>query len=70
MDSVRTAAAAGTQELHRMPCPTVGRPCSCSTADALRTEPAGVPVLDVIHVLATIALFALVGLVAKGVEKL
>ena len=30
----------------------------------------GVPVLDVIYLAATIALFALVGLIAKGVEKL
>ena len=31
---------------------------------------AGVPVLDVIYLAATLALFALVGLIAKAVEKL
>jgi hypothetical protein len=30
----------------------------------------GVPVLDLVYVLATVALFAIVGLVARGVEKL
>lgn len=35
----------------------------------LRTS-SGVPVLDFVYVIATIALFALVALVARGVEKL
>ena len=30
----------------------------------------GVPVLDVIYLAVTLALFALVGLIARGVEKL
>jgi hypothetical protein len=30
----------------------------------------GVPVLDVIYLVATLALFALVGLIAKGAERL
>ena len=33
-------------------------------------DPTGVPVLDVIYIAATLALFALVGLIAKGAEKL
>lgn len=37
--------------------------------DPLPAEP-GVPVLDVIYLAATLALFALVGLIAKGVERL
>jgi hypothetical protein len=32
--------------------------------------PTGVLVLDVIYIAATLALFALVGLIAKGAEKL
>ena len=32
--------------------------------------PPGVPVLDLVYVLATIALFAIVALVTRGVEKL
>ena len=39
-------------------------------AIAARTHPPGVFVLDVIYLALTLALFALVGLVAKGVEKL
>ena len=37
-----------------------------------RTSPAaaGVPVLDLIYLALTVALFALVGLVAKGLERL
>jgi hypothetical protein len=33
-------------------------------------DPTGVPVLDVIYIAATLALFALVGLIAKGAERL
>lgn len=39
--------------------PSFGRPC-----------PEGVSVLDLVYVLGVIALFAVIGLVAKGVEKL
>ena len=43
---------------------TAGRPLPPGT------HPPGVPVLDVIYLVATLALFALVGLIARGVEKL
>jgi hypothetical protein len=52
---VRTAAAASAAELHR---------------SRTSTHLPGVPVLDVIYLAVTLALFALVGLVAKAVEKL
>ena len=52
-----------------MPCPTWA-PALRAVHDRSTTEPAGVPMLDVIYLVATIALFALVGLVAKGAEKL
>jgi hypothetical protein len=52
---VRTAAAASVPELHR---------------SRTSTHLPGVPVLDVIYLALTLALFALVGLVAKVVEKL
>ncbi|MDL9978123.1 hypothetical protein [Microbacterium candidum] len=57
MDSVRTADPALAQELHRIP----GR---------TRRPGWRLPVLDVICIAATIALFALVALVAKAVEKI
>ena len=37
---------------------------------SMRGEPTGVPVLEVIYIAATLALFAIVALIAKGVEKL
>ena len=40
------------------------------TAPGSTGFPTGVPVLDVIYLAATLALFAIVGLIAKGVEKL
>ena len=60
-----------TEVLHRL-CPDKGTRASSSRAARTRSarDPTGVPVLDVIYLAATLALFALVGLIAKGVEKL
>jgi hypothetical protein len=46
--------------------PPAGGARACT---ARKTRP-GVPVFDVIYIAATLALFAIVGLVIKGVEKL
>ncbi|GAA1958659.1 hypothetical protein [Microbacterium deminutum] len=50
--------------------PDDGHPRGCrADRPGLAGIPTGVPVLDVIYLAATLALFALVGL-AKGVERL
>lgn len=46
--------------------PTVGT----RTTACVRSHPSGVPVLDVIFLVATLALFGLVALIARAVEKL
>ena len=70
MHSVRTAVAASVRVLHRELCPLGTR----ATAVARQTDPlcgtSGVLVLDVIYLATTLALFALVGLIAKGMEEL
>ena len=66
-DSVRTAHATRARELYRIRVRCTADRRAASPPD--RTHP-GVPVLDVIYLLATLALFALVGLIAKGAERL
>ncbi|WP_457100216.1 hypothetical protein [Microbacterium sp. P5_E9] len=52
--------------------PASGHPREQQSRGTHRVRPGstGVPVLDVIYLAATLALFTLVGLIAKGVEKL
>lgn len=53
--------------------PDAGHPALLSVArvhSTARQRAAGVAVLDVIYLLATVALLALVGVIAKAVEKL
>ncbi len=64
MRTTQTASAAG---LHRI---RVRGTADRRAADTAGTHPPGVPVLDVIYLALTLALFALVGLIAKGAEKL
>jgi hypothetical protein len=67
MESVRAARTGPRAVLHRESWSSTRRPPAPLTgADP---DP-GVPVLDVIYLVATLALFALVGLIAKAVEKL
>ncbi len=65
MDSVRTAGRGIRRVLHRSRAPH--RAPACPAAVIVFS---GVPVLDVVFIVATLALFALVALVAKGVERL
>ena len=44
--------------------------CSNAASAARGTSPSGVLVLDLVYVLLIASTFALVGLIAKGVEKL
>jgi hypothetical protein len=71
MDSVRTRTAPPAGVLHRS-CPDSGASVhgSRTAGTGSARDPTGVPVLDVIYIAATLALFALVGLIAKGAEKL
>lgn len=66
MDSVRIATERWRAVLHRLPCPYGTR----ATLVARQPTVPGVLVLDVVYLLATLALFALVGLIVRGVEKL
>ena len=72
MGSVRMRPAPRAQVLHRIRAHTRHPRAQQSrgTHPATPGIPTGVPVLDVIYLAATLALFALVGLIAKGVEKL
>jgi hypothetical protein len=45
-------------------------PCAPAPRSAARTVTGGVSVLDLIYVLGVLAVFALIGVVAWGVEKL
>lgn len=45
-------------------------PTAGTRATAGAVNPTGVLVLDVVYIAATLALFAIVALIAKGVEKL
>ena len=44
--------------------------CRTSLVGARERNSNGVPVLDIIYVLVAVAAFAVIGLVARGVEKL
>ena len=63
---MRFGPAASARVLHRM------RSRTCLPAASAAGGPAfpGVLVLDLIYVIAVIAVFVVVGLIAKGVEKL
>ncbi|MFD3446386.1 hypothetical protein ACFDTO_17465 [Microbacteriaceae bacterium 4G12] len=71
MDSVRTAFGPCGRVLHRISCPP-RHPCRGIAVRHRRLPLPGeeTSVLDVTYVLATLALFAIVGLLAKGVERL
>jgi hypothetical protein len=66
MDPVRPGLRPGAEVLHRESWSPIGR----SPALGRGTSSPGVLVLDVIYLAATLALFALVGVIAKAVEKL
>ena len=68
MDSVRIDGRAPLRVLHRVSCLLGTR--APQQPRGPTSDPPGVLVLDVIYLALTIALFAIVGLVAKGVEKL
>jgi hypothetical protein len=70
MRSVRTAVEAWRRVLHRELCPSAPAPRRRAAHPIRSAEPSGVLVLDVIYRAATLALFALVGLIAKAVERL
>ncbi|WP_235508210.1 hypothetical protein [Agromyces sp. Soil535] len=63
---MRITAGASARVLHRMRSRTL--PARC--ARGRRTCIPGVLVLDLIYVAAIIAVFVVVGIIAKGVEKL
>ena len=63
---MRIGPAASARVLHRMR----SRTCPPAAIAARRTCIPGVLVLDLIYVIAIIAVFVVVGLIAKGVEKL
>lgn len=67
MQTVSTRESVRPQELSRTSCPFGMHSASAGYSSH---PSAGVLVLDLIYVALTLALFALVGLVAKGVEKL
>lgn len=56
--------------LHRTVPTGTRRETSRGETRAALSRSLGVPLLDVIYLLATLALFALVGLIAKGAEQL
>ena len=65
---MRIGAAASARVLHRMRSRTC--PPAAFAARGPRIPFPGVLVLDLIYVIAVIAVFVVVGLIAKGVEKL
>lgn len=66
MDSVRTAHCRRRSVLHRVLCP----PGTRATPVARQPTVPGVLVLDLVYIATALVLFALVGLIARGVENL
>jgi hypothetical protein len=69
MDFVRMPGSAFSGVFHRRRAPTRLPPRRATITPPGRYR-TGVPVLDVMYLVATLALFAFVGLIANGVEKL
>ncbi|HEY9365355.1 MAG TPA: hypothetical protein VIP55_01860 [Agromyces sp.] len=66
---MRIGAEASARVLHRL-CRSSSSNRPASRACGSRPRESGVFVLDVVYILGIIAVFVLVGLIARGVEKL